>query len=305
MARNGSGSYSLPAGNPVTTGTQITATWGNTTMADIAAELTASVAADGQTPITGPLKYPAGSVSAPAVTFSAETNTGFYRSASSVVSLAIAGSQKYIFGASAVTLAGSASITGTEFGYLTGVTSAIQTQLAAKQPLDADLTAIAALANTDGNFIVGNGSAWVAESGATARASIGSNDAANITTGDLAAARIATALNATGSAPFYVCRAWVRLDGTGTPAITEDGNVSSITDNGTGNYSINFATALPDANYAVSGCAIAQGANGVGSTVVEIHDSAAPTASVLRIYVKNASSGALTDFSIVTVAVFR
>lgn len=63
--------------------------------------------------------------------------------------------------------------TVTELNYTDGVTSAIQTQLNAKQPLDADLTAIAALANTDGNFIVGNGSTFVAESGADARASLG------------------------------------------------------------------------------------------------------------------------------------
>lgn len=143
MPRNGSGTFSLPAANPVTTGTQITATWGNTTLSDIASEITGSVAADGQTTITGPIKFSAGSVSSPAMTFSSETNTGFYRSGAGVVSMSIAGSQKYIFGASSVTLGGSASITGTEFGYLTGVTSAIQTQLDAKQPLDSTLTALA------------------------------------------------------------------------------------------------------------------------------------------------------------------
>ena len=66
----------------------------------------------------------------------------------------------------------------TELNYTDGVTSAIQTQLDAKQPLDTDLTAIAALANTDSNFIVGNGTAWVAESGATARTSLGLGSAA-------------------------------------------------------------------------------------------------------------------------------
>jgi hypothetical protein len=54
---------------------------------------------------------------------------------------------------------------------------------------------------------------------------------------------------ASGSAPSYSARAWVNFNGTGTVAIRESGNVSSITDNGTGNYTINFTTAMPDANY--------------------------------------------------------
>jgi hypothetical protein len=47
--------------------------------------------------------------------------------------------------------------------------------------------------------------------------------------------------------------AWVNFNGTGTVAIRSSYNVSSITDNGTGDYTVNFATALSDANYAVSG----------------------------------------------------
>jgi len=55
MSRNGSGTYSLPAGNPVVTGTVISTSWANNTMNDIASALTGSVASDGQTPMTGPL----------------------------------------------------------------------------------------------------------------------------------------------------------------------------------------------------------------------------------------------------------
>jgi hypothetical protein len=55
MSRNGSGTYTLPAGNPVVTGTTISTTWANNTLNDIAATLTDSVAADGQTPMTGDL----------------------------------------------------------------------------------------------------------------------------------------------------------------------------------------------------------------------------------------------------------
>lgn len=54
-------------------------------------------------------------------------------------------------------------------------------------------------------------------------------------------------------ATAYGCRAWVNFNGTGTVAIRGSGNVTSITDNGTGNYTVNFTNAMPDANYAVKG----------------------------------------------------
>ena len=64
-------------------------------------------------------------------------------------------------------------VTTTELGYLDGVSSAIQTQLDAKQASDAQLTDVAGLTPTDSNFIVGDGSNFVTESGATARTSLG------------------------------------------------------------------------------------------------------------------------------------
>ena len=65
------------------------------------------------------------------------------------------------------------TISNTEFGYLNGASSNIQTQLDAKGASNANLTAIGDLATTDGNFIVGSGSTWVAETGSTARTSLG------------------------------------------------------------------------------------------------------------------------------------
>lgn len=56
MSRNGSGTYILPVGNPVVTGTTITSNWANTTLSDMATALTGSIAADGQTPVTGNLQ---------------------------------------------------------------------------------------------------------------------------------------------------------------------------------------------------------------------------------------------------------
>ena len=62
MSRNGSGTYSLPAGNPVVTGTTISSTWANNTLTDIASSLTGSVASDGQTVITGALQMGANKI---------------------------------------------------------------------------------------------------------------------------------------------------------------------------------------------------------------------------------------------------
>lgn len=63
----------------------------------------------------------------------------------------------------------------------------------------------------------------------------------------------AVAETPTGSAPLAFCRAWVNFNGTGTVAIRASYNVTSITDNGAGDYTVNFTTAMPDANYSVSG----------------------------------------------------
>ena len=50
----------------------------------------------------------------------------------------------------------------------------------------------------------------------------------------------------------YKCKAFVNFNGTGTVAIRASGNVSSITDNGVGDYTVNFTTAMVDANYSLS-----------------------------------------------------
>ena len=68
---------------------------------------------------------------------------------------------------------------------------------------------------------------------------------------------VKTALNASGEAPIYACRAWVNFNGTGTVAIRASGNVSSITDNGIGLYSGNLINGLIDSNAATVGGAAA------------------------------------------------
>ena len=60
----------------------------------------------------------------------------------------------------------------------------------------------------------------------------------------------------TGSAPAFVARAWLRQNNnSGTPEIVDSGNVSSITDNSTGNYTMNFTTDMSSTNYCAVGIA--------------------------------------------------
>ena len=65
----------------------------------------------------------------------------------------------------------------------------------------------------------------------------------------------------------YKCRAWVNFNGVGTVSIRASGGVASITDNGTGDYTVTFTTAMPDANYSVmSGSRIQSGADDAGQS---------------------------------------
>jgi len=73
--------------------------------------------------------------------------------------------------------------------------------------------------------------------------------------------RMREGFNASGSAPVYACRAWVNFNGTlSSGNIRASGNVSSVTRNATGSYTVNLTTAMPDTNYAVSGAAGSSGA---------------------------------------------
>jgi len=106
-------------------------------------------------------------------------------------------------------------------------------------------------------------------------------------------------LNATGSAPLYACRAWVNFDGTGTLAVSASGNVTSVTDNGTGDYTVNFTNAMADANYS-----IVASANNVG-VVGENSNNVLRTTTAARLRIVGSGGTTARDCSEVNVAVFR
>jgi hypothetical protein len=121
--------------------------------------------------------------------------------------------------------------------------------------------------------------------------------------------KVKTALNASGDAPIYACRAWVNFNGTTSPpTIRASGNVSSITKNGTGNYTINFAVAMPDANYAV----VMIHTDGLGGFFVpkvltSSNSTSSPityTTTAVRIGFGGGGSGS-ADVNVFSVAIFR
>ena len=115
--------------------------------------------------------------------------------------------------------------------------------------------------------------------------------------------RVNTIQNVAGSGTPAInglVQAWVNFNGTGTVAIRASFNVTSITDNGTGDYTLNFTTALADANYGV-GAMVKYAGNGM---VAQFHNSVSPTSSACRILVQNVTI-AFQDSDTVTLSIFR
>ena len=110
----------------------------------------------------------------------------------------------------------------------------------------------------------------------------------------------------TSLVPYFHCRAFVNFNGTGTVAIRASGNVSSITDDALGEYTVNLSTAMPDANYSVSGTA-----RNAGTTCILVPFltgaavAADPLAGSFKIQTRTANTAALTDCAYVNISVFR
>jgi hypothetical protein len=111
-----------------------------------------------------------------------------------------------------------------------------------------------------------------------------------------------TGVLATQNGMTGIAKAWVNFNGTGTPAIRASFNVSSITDNGTGDFTINFTTAMPNANYSISGiCGTINARYGT----VNFYNPAgiSPTTTTFR-FATTDSNWSLTDQTNICVAIF-
>ena len=123
--------------------------------------------------------------------------------------------------------------------------------------------------------------------------------------------RTDTLSNSAGSASVPVntvvngsAKAWVNFNGTGTVAIRASFNVSSITDNGTGDYTVNFTTAMPDANYSVTGIGTTDATTYTANSQIK-NNSALATGSVRLDYYEYNNAGVKRDPVYCLIAIFR
>jgi hypothetical protein len=101
-------------------------------------------------------------------------------------------------------------------------------------------------------------------------------------------------------ATAYACRAWVNFNGTGTVAIRGSGNVTSISDTGTGAYTVNFTTAITDANYCYT-----FGGKPASDTIAGYKTPDNKTNTTTALFIQTGSASAVADFTDVCVSVFR
>jgi len=236
-----------------------------------------------------------GTAAAPSITNDGDTNTGIFFPAADTIAFAEGGAEAMRIDSSGrVGIGVTPSLAGVK---LTTVGGSVQLSLGTTSQEGIRIQRASGVAtitgiNNDNNAF--NDIALYAGASEGARLTTGNSFQFNSGYGSVATA--------------YGCRAWVNFNGTGTVAIRASGNVTSITDNGVGDYTVNFTTAMPDANYGYACSASIRDA--VSNNVMLIvggDRDVAPTSSALRINTIYNNSGANTsiDAGEVCVSIFR
>lgn len=200
-----------------------------------------------------------------------------------------------------------------------GVTKRIAASVVRGDIANANISASAAIAYSklaalnSAQILVGNGSNVPTAVSVTGDVTISNAGVTTIAAGAVTAAKLSGAQ--TGSAPIYGCRAWVNFNGTRNATdtgastnganvlIRSSGNVSSVLKNGTGDYTITFTTALPDANFAD---AIGGRRSSAGSVAQSLKtESGAKTSTTMQVLTATITNNTAADHEEVCVSIFR
>jgi hypothetical protein len=198
-----------------------------------------------------------------------------------------------------------------------GLTKRIAASVVRGGLVNADIDAAAAIAHTKlanitaGRVLLGNASNVPTATELTGDVTVSNTGVTAIGSAKVTAPMLTGAQ--TGSAPIYGCRAWVNFDGTKDTTgaastsntnrlIRSSGNVTSVLRNGTGTYTITITTALPDSNYALSGCCTF--ASGTIGTINEDKANPTRTTTQIRVVTLNTQSVNFYDSDSVSVAIF-
>jgi hypothetical protein len=282
MSRNGSGTYSLPAGNPVVTGTTISSTWANNTLTDIATALTGSLAADGQTTATGALKMGANRITGLA--------DGLAATDAATVNQIPSGATFLLKASNLSDVANATTARGNLTAAKSGANSDITSLTGLTTPLTVAQGGTGAATLTANNVLLGNGT--------SAPQFVAPSTSGNVLTSD-------GTTWTSASAPTNYVKVWVNFNGS-TAAIRASYNVSSITRNSTGDYTVNFTNALTDANYAVTASSSNDGTNNAITINTQSTGGSisVPTTTAVRMQIAKAGVGYF-DATYVNVACFR
>ena len=318
MPRNGSGTMSIS--NSFSSGTTISSSAMNANFTDVASEITGSLPRDGQAAMTGQLKSASGSVSAPGLTFSADPDTGFYRSAADSIGVASGGANVATFDSSGLTVdAVTLDNTGLHILDSDGTHDLIikpGSNLTADRTLtvttgdadrgftlSGDLT-VSASSTLSGNVTVASGKTFTASNTVTFAGTDGTTltlpgstttlygQADNASQSDMETGTSTTKVVVPGVQRYHPMhpKAWAYVSVSGTtPTLTASSGISGVARDSQGRFTVTFSTAFSSANF----CVLATAARTDGVLVLSNIARTTTTAQVLI----QALDGTSTDAS--------